>query len=319
MDQVIVTENLSRSFGDKTAVDHLNLTVQRGEVFGFLGPNGAGKTTTVRLLNGVLAISGGRAQVLGFDVATQATEIRRRTGVLTETPSLYEPLTARENLLFFGDLYGVPSDELESRADAMIEEFGLGERANDRVGTYSKGMRQRLTIARALLHEPPLLFFDEPTASLDPSASRMVIEMIRELSHQRGRTIFLCTHNLAEAQELCDRVAVIDQGMLQAVGTPRELARQLWEGCWVKVDLRGEPTSEVRAALERMPGVLSHAVESNNLLLELDDEESIPDAVAGICAAGGRIFGIMPREHSLEEVYFKIRGEGRAGDAEKGT
>jgi len=307
MDQVIVTENLSRSFGDKTAVDHLTLTVQRGEVFGFLGPNGAGKTTTVRLLNGVLAMSGGRAQVLGFDVATQAMEIRRRTGVLTETPSLYEPLTARENLRFFGDLYGVPSDELEARVDAMIEEFGLGERANDRVGTYSKGMRQRLTIARALLHEPPLLFFDEPTASLDPSASRMVIEMIRELSHQRGRTIFLCTHNLAEAQELCDRVAVIDQGMLQAVGTPRELARQLWEGCWVKVDLRGEPTSEVRAALERMPGVLSHTVEDDKLLLELDDEESIPDAVAGICAAGGRIFGIMPREHSLEEVYFNGR------------
>ena len=316
MDQVIVTENLSRTFGEKTAVDRLNLTVQRGEVFGFLGPNGAGKTTTIRLLNGVLAMSEGSAQVLGFDVATQSTEIRRRTGVLTETPSLYEPLTAKENLLFFGDLYGVPSNELGSRVDVMIGEFGLGERADDRVGTYSKGMRQKLTIARALLHEPPLLFLDEPTASLDPSASRMVIEMIRELSHQRGRTIFLCTHNLAEAQELCDRVGIIDKGILQAVGTPQELARQLWKGFWVKVDLRGEPTTRVRGALKHMPGVLSYAAEDGKLLIELDDEEKIPDLVTGLCAAGGRIFGIIPREHSLEEVYFKIRGENRPDDAE---
>ena len=318
MAEAILTEGLTRHFGPKVAVNHLDLRVDQGEVFGFLGPNGAGKTTTVRLLNGVLTATAGRALVLGYDVATDGSEIRWRTGVLTETPSLYEALTARENLLIYGDLYGVPEDKLPRRVEALLEQFGLGERADERVGSYSKGMKQRLAIARALLHEPPLLFLDEPTASLDPLAARMVWDMIQDLSHREGRTIFLCTHNLAEAQRLCDRVGVIDHGVLQAVGTPRELARQLWHGLWVEVDLHGEPPASVSEALGRLPAVLSRSVDHGKLLLEVEDEESIPEVVAAIAAAGGRIYSVTPREHTLEEIYFEIQGNSNKAEGLKG-
>ena len=318
MAEAILTEGLTRHFGPKVAVNHLDLRVDQGEVFGFLGPNGAGKTTTVRLLNGVLTATAGRALVLGYDVATDGSEIRRRTGVLTETPSLYEALTARENLLIYGDLYGVPEDKLPRRVEALLEQFGLGDRADERVGSYSKGMKQRLAIARALLHEPPLLFLDEPTASLDPLAARMVWDMIQDLSHREGRTIFLCTHNLAEAQRLCDRVGVIDHGVLQAVGTPRELARQLWHGLWVEVDLHGEPPALVSEALGRLPAVLSRSVDHGKLLLEVEDEESIPEVVAAIAAAGGRIYSVTPREHTLEEIYFEIQGNSNKAEGLKG-
>ncbi|HHX64509.1 MAG TPA: ABC transporter ATP-binding protein [Chloroflexi bacterium] len=309
MDTVIATKGLTRSFGDNLAVDHLDLTVERGEVFGFLGPNGAGKTTTVRLLNALLKPSEGSAQVLGLDITTQGEEIRRQTGVLTETPSVYEALTARENLLFFGDLYGVPEDELPGRVNDLLEELGLGDRADDRVGTYSKGMRQRLVISRALLHRPALVFLDEPTAGLDPAAARMVNEMIQNLSHTEGRTVFLCTHNLAEAQRLCDRVAVIDRGALRAVGTPEQLARELWLGSSVEIDLRGEPPAEVLQALDRLPVASLREVRNGRLVVELDDEKNIPDVVTAIVIAGGRIHAVMPQQHTLEDIYFRIQGE----------
>ncbi len=206
---VIETESLSRSFGPVRAVDGPTFQVYEGEVFGLLGPNGAGKTTTVRLLNGVLRPSGGRARVLGLDPVQDGCRLRQQTGVLTETPSLYERLTARENLSLFGALYGIPETKLSRRVARMLEEFGLADRADGRVGEFSKGMKQRLALARALLHEPPLLFLDEPTAGLDPEAARQVTEMIARLSRKEGRAVFLCTHNLTEAQRLCDRVAVM--------------------------------------------------------------------------------------------------------------
>ena len=314
MAQAIVTEGLTRRFGDHIAVNQLDLTVEQGQVFGFLGPNGAGKTTMVRLLNGVLNANAGRATVLGFDVATQGTEIRKRTGVLTETPNLYEALTARENLLLFGDLYGVPESELPKRADSLLEELGLIERANERVGGYSKGMKQRLAIARALLHQPTLLFLDEPTSGLDPVAARMVTGLIQTLSHQEGRTVFLCTHNLTEAQRLCQRVGVIDQGVLRAIGSPKDLARQLWQKLWIEIDLHGEPSAEVQQALQHAPSVRGQNMEDGLLVLELDAEESIPGVISAIASAGGRIYHVIPREHSLEEIYFEIQENHRASE-----
>lgn len=308
MNEAIVTEGLTRRFGELAAVNRLNLSIERGEVFGFLGPNGAGKTTTVRLLNGILSPNEGRAIVLGLDVASHAVDIRRQTGVLTEMPNLYEALTARENLCLYGDLYDVPKSELSRRIDALLDEFDLGERADERVGAYSKGMKQRLAIARTLLHRPVLLFLDEPTAGLDPVAARMVTDMIAKLSRQEGRTVFLCTHNLTEAQRLCDRVGVIGRGVLRALGTPRELARQLWHSLWVEIDLHGEPPVSVNEALRDMLCILSRTFEGGKLLLELDDEESLPDVVASIAAAGGRIYSVVPREHTLEEIYFEIAG-----------
>lgn len=309
MSDAIVCQGLSRHFGDVVAVDRLDLTIEVGEVFGFLGPNGAGKTTTVRLLNGVLTATAGRAWVLGHEVAADPNRVRRLTGVLTETPSLYEPLSARQNLRFFGDLYDVPAADLDGRIDALLTEFGLAERADDRVGEYSKGMRQRLAIARTLLHEPALLFFDEPTAGLDPAAARMVNTMIANLSRGGGRTIFLCTHNLAEAQRLCDRIGVIDRGTLKAVGTPRELARSIWQSLEVEIELRADPAPAVMAALRALPSVKRTSEEAGTLVVELDTEEAIPEVVAAVAAAGGRVYRVEPREYTLEDIYFQIQSE----------
>lgn len=308
MSRVIIAEGLTRRFGSHLAVDRLDLYVDAGEVFGFLGPNGAGKTTTVRLLNGLLNPSAGRAFIFGQDVAQRSADIRRRTGVLTEAPSLYDALTARHNLTFFGDLYDIPRTELQAKVDASLSQLGLAGRADDRVATYSKGMRQRLAIARALLHEPPLLFLDEPTAGLDPAAARMVTDLIAQLSHRQGRTIFLCTHNLTEAQRLCDRVGVIDEGRLRALGTPEQLARDLWTGLWVEIDLRGPISSAVEGALAGLPGVRGHSAVDGVLKVELESDKAIPAVVSAVAAAGGRIYRVVPKEHSLEEIYFQIQG-----------
>lgn len=310
MTHAIQVEGLSRTFGSLKAVDAVSFTVEQGEVFGLLGPNGAGKTTLVRLLNGVLAASAGSARVLGCDPATEGDTIRARTGVLTEQPSLYERLTARDNLRFFGTLYGVPEAELAGRVDELLATFDLTARANDRVGGFSKGMKQRLALARTLIHQPELLFFDEPTAGLDPEAARNVTELIEQLSGERGRTVFLCTHNLDEAQRLCNRVAIINQGQLLAVGGQAQLARELWQGTWVDITLRTAPTPALLQALRERPGVTQAQADGTSLSVQLEAEDRIPELVAGVVAAGGEIMRVTPREHSLEEIYFRLQGGG---------
>ncbi|HEY6072849.1 MAG TPA: ABC transporter ATP-binding protein, partial [Anaerolineales bacterium] len=223
---VIEITGLSRRFGEIQAVDQLSLEVQAGEIFGFLGHNGAGKTTTVRLLNGVLEPTAGTARVLGLDPQIQGPALRLHTGVLTETPSLDERLTARDNLTLYADLYSIPRVSVPGRVDSLLAEFELEDRAREKVAGYSKGMKQRLALARALLHQPELLFLDEPTASLDPLAARHVNTLVETLARREGSTVFICTHNLVEAQKLCDRVAVMEHGHLVALGTPAELTRQ---------------------------------------------------------------------------------------------
>ena len=306
---VVETEALTRHFGEITAVDRLTLTVERGEVFGFLGPNGAGKTTTIRLLNGVLAATSGRAIVLGLDVQTDGSEVRRHTGVLTESPSLYERLTGRENLLTFGALYGIPEGEVETRVDETLEFFGLTDRANEKVGGYSKGMKQRLAVARALLHRPELLFLDEPTASLDPAAARQVTDLIAALSHQEGRTVFLCTHNLDEAQRLCDRVGVIARGRLIALGTPAELAKELFRGTWLDIDLAADAAPSLVQRVREMEVVTDVTIEPRHIAVQVRDEEAIPIVVATVVESGGRVYRVAPRQHTLEEIYFELQGE----------
>ncbi len=304
---VIETESLARSFGPVRAVDGLTFQVREGEVFGLLGPNGAGKTTTVRLLNGVLRPSGGRARVLGLDPAQDGCRLRQQTGVLTETPSLYERLTARENLALFGALYAIPEPDLSRRVARMLEEFGLADRADDRVGEFSKGMKQRLALARALLHEPPLLFLDEPTAGLDPEASRQVTEMIARLSRREGRTVLLCTHHLSEAQRLCDRVAVMDRGRLLALGTLEELSRSLGTGLQVGIGLQAPLPDTAVAALRRLSSIGDIRYTSLQLQVSVADEEAVPAVVETLVREGARILSVVPRQPSLEEVYFTIR------------
>jgi ABC-2 type transport system ATP-binding protein len=309
MAAMIEVEQLVRHFGPVRAVDGLTFTVDEGEVFGLLGPNGAGKTTTVRLLNGVLTPSAGKARVLGLDPVTQGCALRRQTGILTETPSLYERLTARDNLMTFGALYDMSEPELSHRVDEMLDFFQLSGRADDRVGEYSKGMKQRLALARALLHEPPLLFLDEPTAGLDPEAARHVTQMIEQLSHQKGRTVVLCTHNLSEAQRLCDRVAMMDQGRMPALGTLAELARTVWRGLWVDVEFKVPLAGAVVDELRAVRGVSDVQLDAARMAVRVDGDDVIPAVVTRLAGHGAQIMRVNPRQPSLEDIYFELRDQ----------
>ena len=309
MSTVIETDQLKRQFGSVQALDGLTLAVEEGEVFGFLGPNGAGKTTTVRLLNGVLAPTSVHARVMGLDPAGQGCELRRRTGVLTETPSLYERLTARENLMTFGALFGVPENRLPGRVEELLDHFGLAGRADDLTGGFSKGMKQRLVLARALLHEPELLFLDEPTSGLDPEAAQQVTQLIEQLSRQKGRSVFLCTHNLDEAQRLCDRVAVMNRGRLLAVGALDDLAGTLWRGTWVDFRFEKSLPASLLEGLDRAPSVCEWHAGEAELAVQVERLGHVPDLVAALVERGARILQVQPRKHSLEDIYFELQNQ----------
>lgn len=313
MNPIIEANNLERVFGGNKAVDGMTFTVEPGEVFGLLGPNGAGKTTTVRLLNGILPASNGTARVFGLDPVTQGEMVRRKTGVLTETPALYERLTARENLEFFGTLHEIPASVLSQRVDEMLAFFELSSRAEDKVETYSKGMKQRLALARALTHKPPLLFLDEPTSGLDPEASQQVNDLIASLSHANGQTVVLATHNLVEAQRLCDRVAIINRGRILAIGSLKELSKQLWPVTWVDIMFHVKPEEQIEARLKQHRGVIQVVSDNDrsSVSIQVENEDRIPEVVRLLVEAGGSILRVNPRDYSLEDIYFALQ----AGDA----
>lgn len=308
---VIQAENLTRRFGDTVAVDDLQLDVHPGEVFGFLGHNGAGKTTTVRLLNGVLEPHGGRIRVLGLDPISEGPALRARTGVLTESASLDARLTAYDNLSIYADLFDVPRPKVAPRVAELLEFFELGEQANDKVATFSTGMRQRLALARTLLHEPEILFLDEPTAGLDPVAAHHVNGLIENLSSEKGRTVFLCTHNLVEAQKLCDRVAVLEHGKMVAQGTPADLARQYVRRLDVEIEMSAE---QVDAAVETLLNTTGLTIgkphrTNGTLTLTVTGREAIPDLLTLLVNQGVRVYRLAAKEPSLEDVYFALHGE----------
>lgn len=303
---VIVASGLGRRFGETVAVDQLQLEVEAGEVFGFLGHNGAGKTTTIRMLNGILTPSSGSARVLGLDPMADGPQLRTRTGVLTETPSLDERLTGRDNLTIYADLYRVPKAEVKARVDELLTGFDLYDRAGDKVGGYSKGMKQRLAMARTLLHRPEMLFLDEPTAGLDPVAARQVHEMILSSTRQQGHTVFLCTHNLVEAQRLCDRVGVMEHGKLVALGSPRELARQLVTNLTVEFDVDVGAVPAALQALARQGFAASAGQQGGAALVHGATRDAIPGIVSLLVNAGIGIYGVTPQEPTLEDVYFAL-------------
>ena len=314
---VITTEGLTRSFGDNVAVDRLTISIRAGEVFGFLGHNGAGKTTTVRMLNGVIAPTGGGARIFGLDPQTDGARIRARTGVLTETPALDNRLTARATLEYFSDVYGVPRALRRQRVAELLERFELTKRANDKVGGFSKGMRQRLAIARTLVNDPDIIFLDEPTSGLDPVATREVHRLIERLSH-RGRTVFLCTHNLAEAERLCDRVAVMARGQVLATGTTRELAAELNRGHRITVEIDTGATERALALFAALPQVSSAEIVGDRaaarnggtlLLLHGVARPDVPPVIAAAATAGLNVYRVEPVDSSLEDVYFALQGQ----------
>jgi ABC-2 type transport system ATP-binding protein len=301
MTAVIELGGVARNFGEVRALRDVTLAVERGEVIGLLGHNGAGKTTTVRLLTGVLAASAGRVRVFGHDPVTDGVGVRRRTGVLPATPAVDDRLTAEANLRFAAELYGVDRADVDRRVAVLLEELGLADRAGERVGGYSTGMRQRLGLARLLLPEPELLLLDEPTAALDPVAARQVRELIARSAADEGRTVILCTHNLAEAQELCDRVVVLEQGLVVAEGSPEELRRSLAAG---RVVIEVDPV-DVPDALALLRDL--EVVDLGAGRLELTAaREDVPGVLALLIGKDIRVHAAMPEVPSLEDVYFAL-------------
>jgi ABC-2 type transport system ATP-binding protein len=303
---VIRAQALGRRFGDVRAVEDLSLEVPPGAIFGVLGHNGAGKTTTVRLLNGVLSPTAGQARVLGLDPTVDGPALRRRTGVLTETPSLDERLTGRDILRIFADVYGVPRAQVAGRVDELLTLFELADAADTRVGGYSKGMRQRMALARTLLHDPEVLFLDEPTSGLDPVAARQVNDLVARLSRERGHTVFLCTHNLVEAQRLCDQVAVLEHGRLIALGTPAELARQYGRAAGIEIEVDPGQSAAAAAVLRGLPGLRGEVGEGGVLRVTGVPREGIPDMLAALVAGQIKVYRVTPREPTLEDVYFAL-------------
>ncbi len=303
---MISTEGLTKRFKEVLAVEGLTLEVAEGEVFGFLGPNGAGKTTTVRMLTCLIAPTAGLARVAGFTAGRQDREIRRHVGLLTETPGLYENLSAEYNLRLFAELYEVR--DVAGQVEKYLKLLGLWERRSDPVGLFSKGMRQRLALARALLHEPRVLFLDEPTAGLDPEATRLVRDFIADL-RKEGRTIFLCTHNLDEADRLCDRIAVFKTRLL-ALDTPANLRASVF-GRKVVFHLRRADEGLARLIRE-MPFVRDVRVVDNKVLVALDDPEAHnPEIVRALVGQGADIQFVGELRHSLEDVYLQLVRDGR--------
>lgn len=298
---MIQTENLTKKFGEVLAVEDLNLNVAEGEVFGFLGPNGAGKTTTVRMLTSLIGPTSGTATVSGFKVGSQDTEIRRAIGVLTETPGMYDNLSAEYNLRIFAELYEVK--DVKGQIDRYLKMLGLYDRRLDSAGTFSKGMKQKLAIARTILHEPRILFLDEPTAGLDPEAAHLVRDFIAELKKE-GRTIFLCTHNLDEADRLCDRVGVFKTHLL-VVDTPSNLRKSVF-GRKVVFHLRNADENLARSIRE-LSFVHEVKVIDNKLVVNLDNPETQnPDVVRTLVGAGADLQFVGELRHSLEEVYLEL-------------
>lgn len=311
MTAVITINQLTRRFEETVAVDNLSLEVHTGEIFGFLGHNGAGKTTTVRLLNGVIEATSGSMSVLGLDPQVDGPALRARTGVLTETPSMDERLTAWDNLSIYADLYGVPQVNVHQRINELLAEFDLAERANERVSGYSKGMKQRLALARALLHKPELLFLDEATSGLDPIAAHHVNDLIDRMARRENRTVFMCTHNLVEAQKLCDRVAVLEHGRLVALGTPAELTRQYVRRLDVEIEVAEDQVSTTLGILRSLPNlVLGEPAQPNGtLVVTINGRESIPEVLACLMQNHVRVFRLSPQEVNLEQVYFTLHAE----------
>lgn len=306
-DYAVNTERLSRDFGGLRALDGLTIRVPAGSVFGFLGPNGAGKTTTIRLLLGLLEPSAGRAEVLGYDTRTQADKVRERCGALLEHTGLYERLSAEDNLSFYGRIYRLNAAERTERIRTLLTHFGLYGRRQEMVKSWSHGMRQKLAIARALLHRPPLVFMDEPTAGLDPIAASTLRDDLAALAAREGVTVFLTTHNLAEAEKLCNQVAVIRQGKLLAQGTLAELRTRSDQP---RLEINGHGfTSDLLEQLRVREEVSSAEVREGVLMLTLRKAAETAPIVALLVAQGAAVEEVRRSDTSLEAVFLKLMEE----------
>lgn len=300
---MIEAVNLTKEFGDFVAVSEISLNVPEGEVLALLGPNGAGKTTTVRMLGAILRPTNGYARIAGFDTVNDAREVRRVVGLLTEFPGLYLRMKGLDYLRYFGELQGMPLDLIRSRGEKYMKQFQLWEARDKRLGQYSKGMKQKLTLVRAMLHDPHVLFLDEPTSAMDPHSAKLVRDAIAGLRREK-RTIVLCTHNLAEAEQLADRIAIISHGQIIAQGTPAELKKQLLGEPIMEICL-AEPLNGLVNQLGEQVNVISHGqnwirytvpdpAQFNPWLLNELSQDKVP------------VITLSEVPRSLEEVYLRI-------------
>ena len=305
----IRTNNLTQDFKTVRAVDALTLDVPPGIIFGFLGPNGSGKTTTIRLLLGLLEPTSGKAEVLGFDTRTQASEIRERAGALLEHSGLYERLSAEDNLDFYGQAWRMSAAARQARAKELLGHVGLWERRKEIVGAWSRGMKQKLAVARALFHRPALLFFDEPTAGLDPVAAAELREDLAKLTAQQGVTVFLTTHNLAEAEKLCQRVAVIRGGKLLTVGHPDDLrVASGSDGLHAEISGRGF-NHQVIALLRARPEVTAVELNNGRLCLNLKSNAELAPLIRLLVSQGAEVEEVRKGKASLEDVFLTLMEE----------
>lgn len=294
--EAVVTDNLSKTYsGGKRAVNHLTLTLEPGEIFGFLGPNGAGKTTTIKLLNGILTPSGGSCRVFGIDPARNPEKSHALSGVVTEHAQMYDTLTGLENLQFYASVFGVREEEGKKRAEVLLEQLNLSDAKNRKLAAYSTGMRQRLSIARVLLHQPKILFLDEPTSGLDPESAQNVNRLIGSLAKDQGVTIFLCTHQLRYAQEICTRFGLMDEGELLADGTFAQLCDRVIADRKVQIKASKIP--------EKLPHKKTGGQEFE---VTISSEDEIPYIVREIVENGGDVYHVAAQQPSLEDVYFSL-------------
>jgi ABC-2 type transport system ATP-binding protein len=296
---VIEIMDLTKSYDNKlNAVDSISLNIGKGEIFGFLGPNGSGKTTTVRLLNGILTPTSGSARVLGMDIGTKQAEINRLSGVMTETALMYENLSGMENLLFFGRMHGMSEQDVKARSAKLFESLELSDAADRKVKAYSTGMKRRLSIARALLHRPEVLFLDEPTAGLDPESALNVTKLIRQMSIENGVTVFLCTHQLKYAEEICTSYGFIHKGRILGAGTFDELLAKKNSRKYLEV--RGKN-------LPALPDIEKKMDDGIRVAIASDLEASM--ILAKIIREGGEVYEAKQVRWDLEDLYFSFQKE----------
>lgn len=304
---MIEVTNLTKKFGEATVVDNLSFQVAEGEVFGLLGPNGAGKTTTIRMLCCLISRTSGEARIAGFHIGegSDSLAIRRLIGLVPDNIGLYEELSAYENLDYYGKLYECPAGERKEKIEHFLTMMELWEKKDQPISDYSKGMKQKVAIARALIHDPKLLFFDEPTANLDPESARVVREIILSLKKQ-GKTIFINTHNLGEAQRICDRIGILKTRLL-TVNTPDQLEKAVWGS---KTVIQVEQVSDRILKAVRKLGPKELSVEGHDIIIGVaDPRKDNPAFIQAVVSAGGRILYVTQLNPGLEETYLKVMEE----------
>jgi len=295
MGNAIHVTNLSKEFGTQKAVNNVSFTLEEGEIFGFLGPNGAGKTTTIKLLNGMATPTYGSMSIFGIDPTAQPEKIHQVAGVLTEHAQMYNDLTGFENLIFYGEIFGLEKDESIKRAMNLLIKLDLTNAKDKKLSDYSTGMRQRLSLARALIHSPKLLFLDEPTSGLDPESAKTVNNLIKDLAREQKTTVFLCTHQLRYAEEICTSYGLIDKGVMFAHGQLDELRAKVFSGYKLTIKADKKPI-----------GVDFKVKAENTFELEVENETEIAKIVADIVKSGGSVFRVSTEQLSLEEIYFAL-------------